>query len=323
MKCPVCPAEAIAADAKTCPACGTDLLPVKLVREVGARYFNRALHLAVQRKHRDAVDSMLVARTFLPPSVSIVRVLGKMLWAAGDPTAAVNAWREGAAAYPDDEETRALLTAAERQKRRAARPVAPVAIAILATAVVSAAIFGFIATRPSDAQAVVRSSPAPVVLGSSLSIVPPSSSPQPAQKDVLQDLTLELESIDGLQIAREGGSVTVVFTGGMFDSASTVIRPADGVRLRRVATAIAAEPEALRIVVRGHADAASPPARAWRDNWSLALDRAAHALDVLRDAAGSGERIWLASGSTPVEGPFANALNPALNRTISLTVSPE
>jgi flagellar motor protein MotB len=297
---------------------------VRLVREVGARYFNRALHLAAERKHRDAVDSMLVARTFLAPSVTVSRALGKMYWAAGDPASALETWRSAAAAYPDDDETRRLLATAER-RRQTPRPIAAVAIAILATAVVSAAIFGFVARRTAGTHRAEADSPTPALLGSAIPIMPSPASPRPpAQQEDLEALTLRLQSIEGVQIGREGDRVTVVFTGGMFDSASTVTRPADALRLRRAAAAIAAEPSALRIVVRGHADAASPRAAlGWRDNWALALERASHALDVLREADASGERVWLASGSTPVEGPFPDASNPALNRTITLTITPE
>lgn len=320
MKCPVCPADAIDADARACPACGTDLLPVKLVREIGARYFNRALRLSGEQKHDDAVDAMLAARTFLPPSGIVNRVLGKLKWAAGDTIGARRSWEEAARLDPDDDESQRLIAMAGTERR----PLPWIAVA-------AAGVFLGILVALSGVLLMRKSAPEPRPRGVTsiaaqlvpVAVAPTQEAPVPARASVLPGLATRLESVDGVDVRRGDRELIVLFGDGIFASGSAALPPSGAERMRLVAAIIASEQAPLRIVVRGHADAASPRSGLeWRDNWALSLDRAAKALDILRDSHET-PRTWLATGSTPAEAPFPADPKSPRNRTITLTIAPQ
>ena len=121
MKCPVCPAADVPADAKECPSCGTDLSPLVRLHQLAASQFNEALRLA-QLGAVDAAITRTSAALSLDGQLAPARaLLGKLLWRKGHNQEALGQWHEAAVLAPQDKEIQALIASADLKVRLMAR----------------------------------------------------------------------------------------------------------------------------------------------------------------------------------------------------------
>lgn len=138
MKCPVCPLENVPIGAQTCPSCGTELLPLYRVNELGARYFNRALELTADGNLDAALENACTAVNLDARSIPARILLGKILWKKKQREEAVSNWSEVLSVSPDNEEAQSLIAEATkelnaaRRKRFLARSTVAISVLVLA-----------------------------------------------------------------------------------------------------------------------------------------------------------------------------------------------
>lgn len=137
LKCPVCPRTDVPDEAQQCPNCGTDLAPVRRVRDLCAAYFNEALRLAdagaTDPSMTRAAAALALDDQFLPAR----KLLGKLLLAKGRLDEAMGQWEQAAALCPEDEEVQLLMRAARKLRfRRVVKRAGTIAVAMLAAGAV-------------------------------------------------------------------------------------------------------------------------------------------------------------------------------------------
>lgn len=119
IKCPVCPAARIPAEADTCPSCGTDLRPLQRARELPRLHYNQALELARLGAWDSAMLRLSAALALDETFWEARRFLGKLLWETGAEAEAIRQWRLAARLAPQDQElTESLQTAVQTRKAR-------------------------------------------------------------------------------------------------------------------------------------------------------------------------------------------------------------
>ncbi|MFW6119008.1 MAG: tetratricopeptide repeat protein [Planctomycetota bacterium] len=140
MKCPVCPKTDISAEAQECPNCGTDLTPVRRLRELCAAQFNEALRLADAGATDAAMARAAAALSLDDEFVPARKLLGKLLLGKGRVEEAIAQWEQAAAQCPEDGEVQRLLSSGrELKSRRLVKRASTIAVGIL---VASLVLFG-------------------------------------------------------------------------------------------------------------------------------------------------------------------------------------
>lgn len=145
MTCPVCPATNIPADRLVCENCGTDLAPIRRVRELATWHYNTALTFTGRGDEPAAIRELQAALSADPSSAPVRILLGKVLWKTGRTGEALDEWRRVASEHPDDVNAKALLAQAKHVPARRSRTL-PIVAALSAIAIAIATL-SFVAGR--------------------------------------------------------------------------------------------------------------------------------------------------------------------------------
>lgn len=172
MNCPVCPATNIPADCLVCENCGTDLAPIRRVRELAAWHYNAALALVGHDDNPAAIRELQAALSADSSSVPVRILLGKVLWKMGRTCEALDEWRRVASEHPDDANVKSLLAEANQVRARRSRTL-PIVVALGTVAI---AILSFATGRMTSGEH-VQVSEAPSTL--STAAVPESQPETP------------------------------------------------------------------------------------------------------------------------------------------------
>lgn len=96
--CPVCPFDRLTPDMLACPACGTDLTPLRRVQELPLLLLNDAIGYARTRDFGSAIAGLTVAARFPRARGRALLLLGKCEARRGDAAAAMAHWDQASAA---------------------------------------------------------------------------------------------------------------------------------------------------------------------------------------------------------------------------------
>jgi len=132
--CPVCLTPNIPPESATCPACHTDLGPLRRLADLARADFNEALALARAGATDAAIVRAAAAVTNDGRLIVARKLLGKLLWKVGRRSEALVQWQQAAELAPDDAELHGLLRRADR-----ARPTRTMRI-VTATALAGAVL---------------------------------------------------------------------------------------------------------------------------------------------------------------------------------------
>lgn len=134
INCPVCPVKDIPADRLICENCGTDLAPIRRIRELTALHYNAALMFAGRDDYPAAIRELQAALSADPSSAPIRVLLGKVLWKTGRTREALDEWHCVVGEHPDDVNAQALLTQARHTRSQQLRTL-PIVAALGAIAI--------------------------------------------------------------------------------------------------------------------------------------------------------------------------------------------
>lgn len=169
MNCPVCPATNIAANCLVCENCGTDLAPIRRIRELAAWRYNTALASASRGDRSTAIRELQAALGTAPSAAPARVLLGKVLWKAGRTGEAIDEWRRVADEHPDDNDAKSLLVQAKQARARQFQTLA--LVAALSVAILS--LCSFVVGRiTGDEHGPVRATPSAAALEPRPTILP-------------------------------------------------------------------------------------------------------------------------------------------------------
>jgi len=117
MNCPVCPANNIPDESDTCPGCGTDLSPLRRVRELSSALYQEAIDLANNGATDIAVQKTVSSLCLDEQQVEARVFLGKLHWKKRQFQEALDQWSRVTAASPENEAAKALMARAKQQLR--------------------------------------------------------------------------------------------------------------------------------------------------------------------------------------------------------------
>lgn len=100
--------------AQACPSCGTELLSLYRINELGARYYNRALELTADGNLDAALENACTAVNLDARSIPARILLGKILWKKKQREEAVRNWNAVLSVSPDNEEAQSLIGEARK-----------------------------------------------------------------------------------------------------------------------------------------------------------------------------------------------------------------
>ena len=178
MNCPVCPAMNIAANCLVCENCGTDLAPIRRIRELAAWRYNRALAFAGHGDHSAATRELRAALGVNPSAASIRVLLGKVLWKTGRTSEAIDEWHRVVDEHPNDDNAKSLLAQARRARARRFQTLAFAVTLGAATLALSSFVVGRITGDARDSVSATPSASSAAVLQTQ-PVTPPETK-QPA-----------------------------------------------------------------------------------------------------------------------------------------------
>lgn len=320
LDCPVCPTKNIQEGLLFCSNCGTDLTPIRRVRELVVVHFNKALAYIKDADLRGAITELNAALSIDSSFVSGRLLLGKVLWQLGHANDAVIQWQKILSLIPDNSEAIALLRAAESQKKVANVPLMSLGVIIIATIAFYASRMwhteqpSIVSLPPPIAEQRTVSEPKksfdnntntiPVAVEPTVEISAPQASTQ-AKQEVLppfdfSELIDKLGQIDGLRTQAIPNGIRLIPIGDLFELGSDVPHQQGQLLLNAIKQALNSEGQSLTIHVMGITD--TRPIRSggkWLSNQQLGLFRASQSLHFLK---GDENRHRYFAGYENIEG---------------------
>jgi hypothetical protein len=131
-KCPVCPADNIPEDSIHCPKCGTDLSPIRKIRELATIQYNDAVRFADLGATDIAISRLMSVLSLNEKFIEARKLLGKLFWKTKHMREAINQWKQALTFAPNDQEIKDMLqVAGQRMKLRLFRNVFITLIVVL------------------------------------------------------------------------------------------------------------------------------------------------------------------------------------------------